>query len=145
MFFFIPEERVATQPPTVLNSSESGSWPVVKPLSLSWAESGGVSGGTGEGRWGEGEEGVWGVRAVLCTIHLSTHLATSHAFKPQPTPFLSPTLILTPHPPSPHTFHLHTTHLPSAHRYTCCSMSCPIIPASTFTVRLLVSISRILS
>jgi len=38
MFFFIPEDRVATQPPTLLNSRESGSWPVVYPLSPSWGE-----------------------------------------------------------------------------------------------------------
>ena len=28
MFFFMPEARVATHPPTELNSIESGSWPV---------------------------------------------------------------------------------------------------------------------
>lgn len=39
MFFFMPEALVATQPPRVLNSMESGSWPVQKPLSFSWVES----------------------------------------------------------------------------------------------------------
>lgn len=29
---------MATQPPTLLNSRESGSWPVVYPLSPSWGE-----------------------------------------------------------------------------------------------------------
>ena len=33
VFFFIPEERVATQPPRLLNSCESGSWPEVYPFS----------------------------------------------------------------------------------------------------------------
>ena len=93
MFFFIPEERVATQPPTVLNSKESGSWPVVKPLSLSWKDS--VKSG------GRGKE--------VCTVHHTspgllshhTHSVLFHSFY-----CITPTLILTLHFP-PHTAQVH--------------------------------------